>query len=124
MDADLKAKWVEALRSGKYGKGQGRLHDERDGTYCCLGVLCKVLGADFDDATDEEKFLEYDHVPVLNGRVLSHRDDEELEEAFCVEIGLPDQGTLIAMNDDQEKSFAEIADYIEREIPVETESKP
>lgn len=38
MDKKLKAKWVEALVSGKYQQIQGRLHDGVGG-YCCLGVL-------------------------------------------------------------------------------------
>ena len=41
MDAELKAKWLEALRSGKYDQGAGQL---RNGTcYCCLGVLCQIF---------------------------------------------------------------------------------
>lgn len=40
-----KAKWLKALRSGKYQKGTGALRPT-DSTYCCLGVavaekLCK-----------------------------------------------------------------------------------
>lgn len=47
MNPAVKAKWVAALRSGKYTKGTGRLcRIEENGTrtYCCLGVLCEVLG--------------------------------------------------------------------------------
>lgn len=41
MDADIKRKWVEALRGGKYEQGRGVL---RDGSaYCCLGVLCDLI---------------------------------------------------------------------------------
>ncbi len=41
MDPILKAKWIEALRSGKYKQGKGvlRYGDE----FCCLGVLCDVV---------------------------------------------------------------------------------
>lgn len=40
MKADLKAKWIAALRSGEYQQGHGVL---RSGDhYCCLGVLCEV----------------------------------------------------------------------------------
>ena len=41
MDAELKAKWVAALRSGKYE--QGPLFLRNGESYCCLGVLCDVL---------------------------------------------------------------------------------
>ena len=37
MDAKLKAKWVKALRSGRYRQGIGSLYSRR--RYCCLGVL-------------------------------------------------------------------------------------
>ena len=40
MDANIKQKWLDALRSGKYAQAQERLHTE-DG-FCCLGVLCEV----------------------------------------------------------------------------------
>ena len=35
MDAQLKAKWVEALRSGEFKQAQGQLHDTRNDSYCC-----------------------------------------------------------------------------------------
>jgi hypothetical protein len=42
MDANIKAKWLEALRSGKYRKARGQLR--RIGRQmCCLGVLCDIL---------------------------------------------------------------------------------
>lgn len=36
-------KWVEALRSGKYKQGSKLLHNTGDNTYCCLGVLNKIM---------------------------------------------------------------------------------
>lgn len=39
---EIKNKWLEALRSGKYKKGSGRLRDEKN-NYCCLGVLCDIM---------------------------------------------------------------------------------
>lgn len=38
---EVKKKWTEALRSGKYDQGVGQLRDKHD-NYCCLGVLCQV----------------------------------------------------------------------------------
>lgn len=37
MDSKIKEQWVAALRSGKYKQGTGYLN--RDGKFCCLGVL-------------------------------------------------------------------------------------
>lgn len=39
----VKREWVSALRSGKYRQIDNQLTDGANG-YCCLGVLCKVLG--------------------------------------------------------------------------------
>jgi hypothetical protein len=127
MDAEIKTKWVEALRSGEYDQARGVLHDRDNGGFCCLGVLCKVIGAAFGPGSEEREDREYgpyteeyDYVPVLNGRVISNHEDDELSPPFCKEIGIPDQGILIHMNDGSDdespKSFAEIADYIEREL--------
>ena len=43
MKAELKTKWIEALRSGKYNQGRRALVTNQ-GSYCCLGVLCDVMG--------------------------------------------------------------------------------
>jgi hypothetical protein len=41
MDAELKRKWVEALRSGKYEQASGKLRVGNK--FCCLGVLCDLV---------------------------------------------------------------------------------
>lgn len=41
MNADVKAKWIKALRSGKYEQGRGGLSPDKR-KYCCLGVLCDL----------------------------------------------------------------------------------
>lgn len=40
----FKAKWIKALRSGKYKQGHYRLHSKSTNSYCCLGVACVVSG--------------------------------------------------------------------------------
>lgn len=40
----FKAKWVKALRSGKYAQTDGTL--KNDTGYCCLGVAAEVCGVD------------------------------------------------------------------------------
>lgn len=53
MKADIKTRWLEALRSGDYTQGRQKLCQltdpmERDAglSYCCLGVLCELAVAD------------------------------------------------------------------------------
>ncbi len=40
MNPEIKAKWIEALESGRYKKGKGYLRKEDE--FCCLGVLCDI----------------------------------------------------------------------------------
>jgi hypothetical protein len=130
MDAALKAKWIAALRSGEFKQGYTMLHNQKDDTYCCLGVLCKVAGAEFTECEelgdDETGPLCFSHVPVLAGRILSHRGDEELKSSVCEDFGIPDQSILIGLNDGKHapnnpaheppQPFAIIADYIEKNL--------
>ena len=50
MDKQWADKWVQALRSGKYTQVSNGLHT--DAGYCCLGVLCDVVGEKFDGKDD------------------------------------------------------------------------
>jgi len=91
MDAQLKAKWVEALRSGEYKQTTEVF--QRDGGFCCLGVLCDVAGK-----------------PAL-------LDDEGGNWAFVdTEAGLASVSWRLATMNDEGASFAEIADYIEQNL--------
>lgn len=45
MNPEIKAKWVAALRSGKYKQGKAVLKDT-EGRFCCLGVLCDIYNPD------------------------------------------------------------------------------
>jgi len=40
MNQDVKKKWVELLRSGKYSQGKSCLRNGN--SFCCLGVLCDL----------------------------------------------------------------------------------
>ena len=44
MNPEVKAKWVEALRSGEFTQGKYALRSRWNGevTFCCLGVLCEI----------------------------------------------------------------------------------
>jgi hypothetical protein len=107
MDAQIKQKWVEALRSGKYQQGQGILKGGNE--YCCLGVLCEVMGATF-----------YSGSPVLlsNSQTLKRSSGDELLNRNALQIvGMTerDQDMVAKMNDGG-KSFANIADHIEEHL--------
>ena len=93
MDKDLKVKWVKALRSGEYK--QCRNDWMNGGCFCCVGVLLSITGSSMDDPRGEA--LE------LIGLSME-RDDNSSSTRLQV---------LINLNDIEEKSFSEIADYIE-----------
>lgn len=50
MDYDIAMEWVANLRSGEFKQGKGCLFDGK--SYCCLGVLAKQLGAEFEPVND------------------------------------------------------------------------
>lgn len=110
MDAQLKAKWVEALRSGKYHQADSMLRvyksKEEGYSFCCLGVLCDTMGA---------KWLA--GKPVLGDVNIGNTDEELLGEHGLRISGLDEktQQTLAEMNDGG-SPFSEIADYIEANL--------
>lgn len=101
MDPELKQKWVDALRSGKYKQGEGLLRDKND-HYCCLGVLADVMGMEWC---------------YIRGR-------HSVEGSFTTELPseilpLNFQGQLIEMNDGMgvpRRRFKTIAKWIEKNL--------
>ncbi len=98
LPPDFKAKWIAALRSGEYEQTQGTLH--KSNAFCCLGVACMAVG--YDDPSEVESIgfisVAADKIPqMLHG-----------------DCGVPE--VLSVMNDDDGKSFAEIADWIEANL--------
>lgn len=95
MDAEIKRKWVAALRSGKYRQGFNALSSTtREGqVLCCIGV-------GFCVAKPEEN-------------VCAHGTTDAAQK-----LGLTpaQEFALVGLNDDDEASFAAIADYIEQNL--------
>ncbi len=92
---ELKAKWLEALRSGEYKQCQSTLTDGIG--FCCLGVLANI--SEIDSSSPHYLESEVDGDIILGGSI---------------------QTRLGMMNDDG-KNFLEIADYIEANIPAATQ---
>lgn len=46
MNPEVKQKWIDALRSGKYEQGSEKLRSVSG--YCCLGVLCDLYSQEHD----------------------------------------------------------------------------
>lgn len=116
MDPDVKRKWVEALRSGKYRQGKKFLMTVKNkrASYCCLGVLHKiVLGAKYRPLGTPlaGSFAPPEGVTVYHDPNGSF-DIPDLPPA----IGKIPKHELANMNDYGKKSFKDIADWIEEEL--------
>lgn len=131
MNREVKKKWVAALRSGEYRQGQRRLVQEKSSgySYCCLGVLCEVMGARRARASSDSVALDFEYG--------GDREDAILPAALATEVGLDvnpavdvegltnlgelkpyvllgGNVTLAALNDSGNYDFDEIADVIEQ----------
>ena len=109
MTPELKQKWVDALRSGKYRQGREYLHRKRDSedTYCCLGVLHDVSGGEWAEIINC-------YVAIFpDGTASTATLIGQLEK---IDLSLFSHNTLWKMNDDYGNSFNEIANWIEKNI--------
>jgi hypothetical protein len=100
MDKKTRTKWTKALRSGKFTQGSGSLRttaEERSrgkDCFCCLGVLCEVT-----DTTYRAGF----GYPSRSARQKLGLGDAAMDQ-------------LVKMNDQEGKSFRQIADWIEKNL--------
>lgn len=104
MDAEIKAKWVEALRSEKYVQGRGCLRDLEQ-NFCCLGVLCDIVSP--------EKWVPDTYIGGYRIDDNSGVPPVEFIEPLGLEVS--ERDALWNMNDEG-KSFSEIADYIDANL--------
>lgn len=103
MDKEVRDKWVKALRSGDYRQRRYQLQDA-DGSNCCLGVLCRTqeVPSGVDDIGD----------------VYFDGEAEKLSSTLLLRFGLrySEARHLMNMNDNERKTFPEIADWIEANL--------
>lgn len=116
-----RAKWIKALRSGKYKQGKSELFNKSEKTYCCLGVLCVVAGIKSTTGKDMfgQKAQMFDGqnsvAPPAAMNFVGLRTEggafEDLEKKYADYI----TSALWDLNDAGNLSFNEIADIIEAE---------
>lgn len=128
MNREVKAKWIAALRSGKYQQGRHRLvRKEGSGySYCCLGVLCEVMGATRMNANDDLLLFGYKDTSDEGTipRALAREVGLDTNPIVTVKAFLPKNAlsaydanmTLAALNDSGRYNFNEIADIIEAQL--------
>lgn len=88
---EMKTKWINALESGEYEQGQGKL--ECNGKFCGLGVFCLI-----------------NDIP-------RYSDNNETGYVWLKSI-IGDEGIdhIIQLNDLQHKTFPEIATWIKENL--------
>jgi hypothetical protein len=108
-------KWIDALRSGEYTQGKSALN--KNGNFCCLGVAC--------DVSELGKWRE-----LYSGKRFYHTKGEYepagymLAEPVMEWLGLPNTECSLGdyaawqLNDSLNKSFDEIADWLEKKLEV------
>lgn len=114
MNADIKAQWVQALRSGNYVKGLGNLKAEYvDGLvrYCCLGVLCELSPV---EGLTVGRQTEWDtHATYLPPSVQQWAGLDTGNPKVSYMSG---ESTLADVNDRTDSTFEDIADLIEAHL--------
>lgn len=105
MKQEIAKEWIDRLRSGKYK--QGKRYLERNGQYCCLGVLCEIA-AENGIVKKEDGFNGYVH--LLPPEVMAWADVKCNNGLY----GNSDEN--LALLNDQGFSFCEIANVIEKNV--------
>jgi hypothetical protein len=113
MNKEIKAKWVAALRSGKYKQTTGALR--RGDSFCCLGVLCNLHAEAHPKTAAKQKSINYymGEGGVLPQAVLRWAGLGKYNVDVAVKY--KDIKTNLAdLNDRKGLSFKQIANVIER----------
>jgi hypothetical protein len=126
MNKEIKQRWVNALRSGRYKQGRGALRRITGSgeEYCCLGVLCQLaVDDDVAKCEAEENLFMYE----CGNRTASSLPNGVAKWArlpdfqFSPKVSIPYEGhirkfPLFVLNDVLNYSFEEIADLIEEQL--------
>lgn len=106
MNTEIRDKWAGALESDLFNQGRFALHNTEDDSYCCMGVLARVLELpeSFDADTQRGYFMMEDGV----------EKEYSLTPAQLQAVGLTydDQDMLVTFNDREGWNFPQIAKFI------------
>jgi hypothetical protein len=111
MKADIKDRWIKALRSGEYKQCRSQLHNVKENSFCCLGVLCDLTKEELGGEWNEWEQIKYKDDKAASATL------PEIVMKYCDLHscdGLYNKNCSLAMDNDKGKSFEEIADIIER----------
>jgi hypothetical protein len=120
MDPAIKARWVAALRSGKYLQTKERLRG--NGGHCCLGVLCDLFAQEAGKPWRTKELSEAGRMQNYEGK---NYPDVNMPGAFVTvwaqidpyaKVSIRDEYMALYEHNDAGRTFAEIADAIEAQL--------
>ena len=128
MNADVKQKWVEALRSGKFKQGRCHLKWEADDgmRHCCLGVLCEL----YVEVTDHAEWVP-DPNSLIKNQILDDHNGTlppDVQQWADLPINDPhllaqpynkpdaDYHFITELNDNLNYDFKQLAELIEKQL--------
>jgi hypothetical protein len=107
LEPAFKAEWLRRLRSGEYPQIQGQLRTGKG--YCCLGIACDVIDPTAWTHDNDSCFT----ATSFRHHFMTGNPDKEVRDK--VHLSEQDSDRLAGMND-RGSTFAEIADYIEKNL--------
>jgi hypothetical protein len=128
MNPEVKAKWIAALRSGKYRQVKETLK-KRNGGMCCLGVLCDVYAKEnpqnkeakweYGSTSKAYSFLNSEGdlpVSVYEWAGLENHDPNTGVQKFTDDHDRNYTHTFSSLNDNAGYTFEQIAQIIEEKF--------
>jgi hypothetical protein len=102
MHADIKQQWLKEMRSNEYTKCKGALR-KGEKEFCPLGLLANIFNPQ-GWLIVKNSHLEYTYMGEYS----------YLPTAVAIEVDLQvPQSIIVHLSDNEDKSFAEIADFVE-----------
>ena len=125
MNPEIKQKWVDALRSGRYEQDtrSSLLYNSNSNSFCCLGVLCDIrreetgfeLNSFFDEVI-EDIAVELLPPDIVKWAGLKEEILTRVGDGFDIQTRGNEYSSLSAVNDSGRYSFKQIANIIEEEL--------
>jgi hypothetical protein len=111
LDVKTKDRWLKALRSRKYKQGHMVLKS-RDNHYCCLGVLCEVVGLPINVNNEQSLLKDKDAAALFH---CNNKQAREIQETLANKNdGFEFDGQ--SSRDVTPQKFYQIARWIERNL--------
>ena len=109
MNQEIKAKWLNALRSGEYKQTDDQLRDSQG--YCCLGVLCDLHSKETNTNWIQDTYLTEEVSLPRAVKIWIN-----FVSANKTTVVIKNVSRTLAEHNDDGRTFLEIADAIESQL--------